>query len=203
MFGWYQFPRGKCPFCFPCPANAHAIIDKFISGSTNKTSSSNETKKCFWLIVSTSYFLAFLAIVQCKNMFGDDFQWNQVSFQHLCRSGGGDESPASPPVSAPAHNSNSFSFCSVASARWFHCANSLVALRSYPPLREHWIALSWILAVSQSCKPGQISWVQLGFGLALGLSLSKYFWRFRACIQIFFATTHTFFASCCWSNRVE
>jgi len=36
--------------------------------------------------------------VQYKNIFGDDFQWNQVSCQHLYRSGGGG---ASPPMSAP------------------------------------------------------------------------------------------------------
>jgi len=35
-------------------ANAHATIDYFISGSTNKASWSNETKKRFWLIVITS-----------------------------------------------------------------------------------------------------------------------------------------------------
>jgi len=39
---------------FAPPANAHAIIDYFISGSTNKASSSNEPKKHFALIVSTS-----------------------------------------------------------------------------------------------------------------------------------------------------
>jgi len=39
---------------FAHPANAHAIIDYFISGSTNKASSSHETLKRFWLIVSTS-----------------------------------------------------------------------------------------------------------------------------------------------------
>jgi len=39
--------EGKCPFCLPCPADTHAIIDYFISGSINKTSSSNETKKRF------------------------------------------------------------------------------------------------------------------------------------------------------------
>jgi len=32
---------------FPQPTDAHAIIDYFISGSTNKASSSNETKKRF------------------------------------------------------------------------------------------------------------------------------------------------------------
>jgi len=32
---------------FAPPADAHAIIDYFISGSTNKASSSNETKKSF------------------------------------------------------------------------------------------------------------------------------------------------------------
>ena len=37
----------KCPFCLPCPADAHAIIDYFISGSINKASSSNKTKKRF------------------------------------------------------------------------------------------------------------------------------------------------------------
>ena len=39
---------------FAHPANAQAIIDSFMSGSTNKASSSNEPKKDFWLIVSTS-----------------------------------------------------------------------------------------------------------------------------------------------------
>jgi len=39
--------RGKCPFCIPCPADAHATIDYFISGSINKATSSNETKKRF------------------------------------------------------------------------------------------------------------------------------------------------------------
>jgi len=40
------FPeRGKCPFF--TPVDAHAIIDYFILGSTNKASSSNETKKGF------------------------------------------------------------------------------------------------------------------------------------------------------------
>jgi len=44
----YQFSGGgKCPFSIPCPADAHAIIDYFISGSINKASSSNETKKRF------------------------------------------------------------------------------------------------------------------------------------------------------------
>jgi len=38
---------GKCPFCLPGPADAHAIIDYFMSGSINKASSSNETKKRF------------------------------------------------------------------------------------------------------------------------------------------------------------
>jgi len=38
---------GKCPFCLPCPADAHAIIDYFISGSSNKASSTHETKKGF------------------------------------------------------------------------------------------------------------------------------------------------------------
>jgi len=37
---------GKCPFC-PPPATVHAIIDYFISCSTKKASSSNETKKRF------------------------------------------------------------------------------------------------------------------------------------------------------------
>jgi len=32
---------------FAHPANVHAMIDYFISGSTNKASSSNETKKRF------------------------------------------------------------------------------------------------------------------------------------------------------------
>jgi len=32
---------------FSTPADAHAIIDYFISGSTNKASSPNETKKRF------------------------------------------------------------------------------------------------------------------------------------------------------------
>jgi len=35
----------QCQFC--TPVDAHAIIDYFISGSTNKASSSNETKKSF------------------------------------------------------------------------------------------------------------------------------------------------------------
>jgi len=47
---------------FAPPADAHAIIDYFISGSTNKASSSNETKKSFWLIVSISEFLTSLAV---------------------------------------------------------------------------------------------------------------------------------------------
>jgi len=43
--------------------DAHAIIDYFISGSTNKANSSNEkNKKRFWLIVSISEFLTSLAI---------------------------------------------------------------------------------------------------------------------------------------------
>ena len=46
--------RSKCPFCFHCPADAHVIIDYFISGSINKASSSNETTKRFWLIISIS-----------------------------------------------------------------------------------------------------------------------------------------------------
>jgi len=29
----------------PCPADDHAIIDYFVSGSINKASSSNETKR--------------------------------------------------------------------------------------------------------------------------------------------------------------
>jgi len=46
---WFLIPifweeNGHLP---PCPANAHAIIDYFISGSTNKASSSNEPKKHF------------------------------------------------------------------------------------------------------------------------------------------------------------
>ena len=40
--------------------------------------------------------------MQYKIIFGDDFQWNQVSCQHLFGSGGGDASPESNPVSAPA-----------------------------------------------------------------------------------------------------
>ena len=44
------------------PANAYAIIDYFISGFTNKASSSNEPKERFWLIVRTSKFLVSLAI---------------------------------------------------------------------------------------------------------------------------------------------
>ena len=39
---------------FPHPANGHAIIDYFISGSTKKASLSNETKKQFWLFLSIS-----------------------------------------------------------------------------------------------------------------------------------------------------
>jgi len=31
--------------------------------------------------------------VQYKNIFGDNFQWNQVPCQHLFRPGGGDASP--------------------------------------------------------------------------------------------------------------
>jgi len=45
---WFLFPiskGGKCSFFYP--ADAHAITDYFISGSTNKASSSNETKKRF------------------------------------------------------------------------------------------------------------------------------------------------------------
>jgi len=38
----------------PCPADAYAVIDYFISGSINKASSSNETNKRFWLIVTIS-----------------------------------------------------------------------------------------------------------------------------------------------------
>ena len=43
-------------------ANARAMMDYFISGSTNKASSSNEPKKHFWLIVSMSEFVVSLAI---------------------------------------------------------------------------------------------------------------------------------------------
>jgi len=42
----HNFQGGKCQF-FTSAADAHAIIDYFISGSTNKASSSNETKKRF------------------------------------------------------------------------------------------------------------------------------------------------------------
>jgi len=52
---WFLIPisrGGKRAFAHP--ASAHAIIDYFISGSTNKASSSNEPKKQFWLIDSTS-----------------------------------------------------------------------------------------------------------------------------------------------------
>jgi len=37
----------KWPFCLPCPGDAHAIIDYFISGSINKATSCNEKKKRF------------------------------------------------------------------------------------------------------------------------------------------------------------
>jgi len=40
--------------------------------------------------------------VQYKNIFGDDFQRNQVSCQHLFRSGGGMHPLHHAPVSAPA-----------------------------------------------------------------------------------------------------
>jgi len=57
FFGKYlvlnpNFQGGKRAFARP--ANAQAIIDYFISGSTNNASSCNEPKKHFWLIVSTS-----------------------------------------------------------------------------------------------------------------------------------------------------
>jgi len=45
---WFLIPisrGGKRAFAHP--TNAHAIIDYFISGSTNKASSSNEPKKHF------------------------------------------------------------------------------------------------------------------------------------------------------------
>jgi len=35
--------------------------------------------------------------MQYKNIFGDDFQWNQVSYQHFFRSGGGMH-PLHPPL---------------------------------------------------------------------------------------------------------
>ena len=60
---WFLIPisrEGKPAFA--PPANAHAIIDYFISGFTNKASSSNEPKERFWLIVRTSKFLVSLAI---------------------------------------------------------------------------------------------------------------------------------------------
>jgi len=49
MFGSQsQFPGGwQIPFCIPCHADAHAIIDYFVSGSINKATSSNETNKRF------------------------------------------------------------------------------------------------------------------------------------------------------------
>jgi len=51
------------------PTDAHAIIDYFISGSINKASSSNETKKRFWLIVIVSLILASLVSnVQYKSI---------------------------------------------------------------------------------------------------------------------------------------
>jgi len=40
-----NFQGGKCPFS--PPADAHAITDYSMSGSTNKASSSNEAKKHF------------------------------------------------------------------------------------------------------------------------------------------------------------
>jgi len=47
--------------------------------------------------------------VQYKNIFGDDFQWNQVSCQNLFRSGGGDASPYTSPLCPrlPLHSANS------------------------------------------------------------------------------------------------
>jgi len=51
---WFLIPISRENARFAPPADAHAIIDYFISGSTNKASSSNETKKRFWLIVSIS-----------------------------------------------------------------------------------------------------------------------------------------------------
>ena len=42
--------------------------------------------------------------MQYENIFGDDFQWNQVSCQHLFRSGGGMHPLHPPHVSAAAHN---------------------------------------------------------------------------------------------------
>jgi len=44
------------PVLPPMPVDAHDIIDNFMSGSINKASSSNETKKRFWLIVSKVKF---------------------------------------------------------------------------------------------------------------------------------------------------
>ena len=43
--------------------------------------------------------------MQYKNIFGDDFQLNQLSYQHLFRSGGGGCIPRIPPVSAPSRSS--------------------------------------------------------------------------------------------------
>jgi len=51
---WFLIPisRGETGICHP--ANARALIDYFILGSTNKAISSNEPKKHFSVIVSTS-----------------------------------------------------------------------------------------------------------------------------------------------------
>jgi len=87
----------KCPFCLPCPADAHAIIDYFISGSINKASSSNKTKKRFWLIVSIILILASLASnVQYKNIFAMIF--NEINC-HVNTSSGlvGGCIPCTPP----------------------------------------------------------------------------------------------------------
>jgi len=47
---WFLIPisrGGQMPVLPPPLADAHAIIDYFIAGSTNKASSSNETNKRF------------------------------------------------------------------------------------------------------------------------------------------------------------
>jgi len=126
----------------------------FKSGSINKASSSNETKKRFWLIVSIREFLASLASnVQYKNIFGNDFQWNQVSCQHLFRSGGGDASPTSPPVSAPGHGIN-FSHgyqhtfrqgCgAVVKMTQFRLRSSSFMNMALAPARSFWFSWMWL-----------------------------------------------------------